>query len=126
MNYGEDFALKTFGKRFRDFSKAEKREYLRLKKQQSRRNNPEIIEREKLYYEKNKKHISELQKQYREKNKEALQMYQKKYKTKPDAWHNTLAYKEFGKMHKDLTPEEEKLYNHIKYKRRIERKQTVN
>ena len=132
-NAEKTLAFQMFGKRLKDLTAEERKEYLRRKKAESRANNPHRHEQELEYA-----------KQYRENNREKLRLdsarrrkthpedcrkHQKTYRDRLRGclpYENKLTYQLAGKHIKDMTPEEQKAYNHQRYLLRKQKKENEN
>ena len=126
-------SYQMFGKRLRDLTPEEKREYNRLRKSASRNAHPEKWQQEldygKQYREENREKFLECIKNSRAKNSQKYYAYQKIYRDNKrgcEPYHNKLTFQIIGKKIKDMTPEELKAYNHQRYLLKKQKKENEN
>lgn len=118
MNKTEErFDLKYFGKPLSQLNTVQKREYYKLKKQESRRNDPNNKEKSRQYYEQNKEKISlsskKWAKEHREITRERHRTYREKRRNYP-AYSKSLSHQLFGCRVKDMTEEQKREYNRVR------------
>ena len=127
MKYHQSFCFKYFGKRCKELTEEEKKEFNRLQKSISRKNNPK---QDKIYYENNKEKCLALCKKWKEENKDKVKELRDKYsiirKTKIyeergyGPYEGTKSFKYFGKRFKDLTRKELNLKQRLYYLKKKE------
>lgn len=132
MQHDKSFCRQKYGLKFRDLPLDQKREYLRIRKKQTRETNLETLQKEKEYskiwYQKNVDSIREKQRIYYLNNKNKLNIYRKKYLEKKRghaAGETSKIFIKYGKRYKDMTIEEKRQVwrdnMKISYRKRKER-----
>lgn len=106
------FCMFIFGKKFKELTLEERREFYRLMKRRSRNLDPNAREKARLYYENNKDRLKKQRQEWREKNPEKVKQNDIKHsKKKEEPFAHALSRQMFGCKVTEMTPEQRKIYN---------------
>lgn len=115
MEHNKSFCREKYGKKYRDLTLEEQREYNKIRKQLERETHPERLgtsrQYGKTYYSLHRETILNRGKEYCKANKDKLLEYKKRYRDQKrgcPAGHNSKIFKKYGKRFKDMTIEEKR------------------
>ena len=102
----------VFGKRWRELSSEEKKEYYKLMKRRSRNLDPNVREKARAYYQVNKETILAKRNEWNKNNPEKVEEYKKNHSQKKEfPYEKSLSRQMFGCAVTEMTPEQRKIYN---------------
>lgn len=115
MKHNKSFCREKYGKKYRELTPEERKEYNQIRKQLERENHPERLENGRCYgreyYYTHREEINKRTKEYYKNNKEKITEYHKIYRNKLRGYaagENSKIFLKYGKRFKDMTIEEKK------------------